>query len=192
MFDYKTATEDELKTEFLRIAKESGSDTMGTRKEFFCLPEILMDDEEVLALSSGFMDGNTWLISLTDRRVIFLDKGLIFGLKQVSIDLDQVNAVSGSTGMMFGKIIIQDGATSHVIENVLKASVNNFTSKVQAAMAQRKAARYVPPQPAIAQTPTHHSGDDFIAQLEKLGGLMEKGLLSREEFELAKKKLLSM
>lgn len=193
MFNYKAATEDQLKAEFLRIAKDTGSDTFGTRKEFFCLPEILMDDEEVLGISSGFMDGNTWLIALTDRRALFLDKGLLFGLKQVSIDLDQVNAVSGSTGLMFGKIIIQDGAKSHIIEQVLKASVNNFTAKVQAAIAKRKQARYAPiaaPEPVVNAAPAPSNGDDLIAQIEKLGNLMEKGFLTKDEFDAAKRKLL--
>jgi hypothetical protein len=32
-----------------------------------------MDGEQVLAFASGVMDNSTWLIALTDHRVIFLD-----------------------------------------------------------------------------------------------------------------------
>ena len=49
----------------------------GTKKEVSYLPEILNPDERVLGLISGFLDGNTWIIALTDRRVIFLDKGML-------------------------------------------------------------------------------------------------------------------
>ena len=69
------------------------------------------------------MDGNTWLVTLTDRRIIFLDKGMIYGLKQASVDLDKVNAVSGRTGLIFGSIIIEDGASSRAITSVQKKTV---------------------------------------------------------------------
>lgn len=40
------------------------------------------DGEEVLAFSSGLMDESTWLITLTNTRIIFLDKGMIYGLNK--------------------------------------------------------------------------------------------------------------
>ena len=82
----------------------------------------------MLAFTSGLMDGNTWLVTLTDRRIIFLDKGMIYGLKQTAIDLDKVNSISGETGIMFGKIAIEDGASQRVIANVWKKTVVAFTN----------------------------------------------------------------
>ena len=80
MFDFKNATKAELKEEYNKIAEEMGDTQFFTKKELYYLPEVLMENEPVLAYTSGFMDGNTWLITLTDRRIIFLDKGLIYGL----------------------------------------------------------------------------------------------------------------
>ena len=74
----------------------------------------------MLAFTSGMMDRNTWLITLTDARVIFLDKGMLYGLKQTFIDLDKIDAVSGSTGILWGKISINDGHKKHDITNVWK------------------------------------------------------------------------
>lgn len=102
VFDYKNASPAELKNEYNRIAKEIGDDQFFTKRELSHLPKILGDGEQVLAFTSGLMDGNTWLITLTDRRIIFLDKGLIYGLKQVTIDLDKINAVSGRPGFCLG------------------------------------------------------------------------------------------
>ena len=129
--DIKKASESERKAEYNRIATEMGDDQFFTKKELNHLPEILMDGEQVLAFTSGLMDGNTWLITLTDKRIIFLDKGMVFGLKQTVIDLDKVNSVSGETGMFFGKISIQDGASNRTIENVWKKTVVKFTNKVR-------------------------------------------------------------
>ena len=72
------------------LLREIGDDQFFTKKELKYLPEILMENEQVLAFSSGLMDGNTWLITLTNERVIFLDKGMLYGLKQTTIDLEKI------------------------------------------------------------------------------------------------------
>lgn len=97
-----------------------------------------MPGEQIEAFSSGMMNGNTWLIALTDRRIIMLDKGMVFGLKQQSIDLDRISAVSCKTGLVFGSIIITDNANDKAITNVLKQSVQPFTNKIQATIDRRK------------------------------------------------------
>ena len=84
----------------------------GTKKEVSYLPEILNPDERVLGLISGFLDGNTWIIALTDRRVIFLDKGMLYGLKQRELPLDKINSISQKRGLLLGSITIQDGASA--------------------------------------------------------------------------------
>lgn len=181
-FDFKNASEQELRNEYARIAREIGDDQFFTKKELRHLPSVLADGEQVLAFSSGLMGGNTWLITLTDRRIIFLDKGLIYGLKQVSIDLDKVNAVSAETGILFGKILIQDGATQRMIESVLKRTVVAFTNKVRDAIEARK-------RPIAAAPST--GADDIVSRLERLAALRENGVLTDQEFAEQKKKLLA-
>lgn len=182
-FDFKNASVAERKKEYDRIAREIGDDQFFTKKELNHLPEILSDGEQVLAFTSGLMDSNTWLITLTDRRIIFLDKGMIYGLKQTTIDLDKVNSVSGQTGILFGKIIIEDGASSRKIENVWKKTVVAFTNKVRDAIEARKNASR---QPVIMQ-----KEDDVVSKLEKLASLFEKGILTQEEFAAQKAKILA-
>jgi hypothetical protein len=180
-FDFKNASDAERKQECDRIAKEIGDDQFFTKKELNHLPNVLMDGEQVLAFTSGLMDGNTWLITLTDKRLIFLDKGMIYGLKQAIIDLDKVNTVSGQTGLLLGKISIQDGATSRTIDNVQKKAVVPFTNKVRDAIEARK----VP-----ATRTVQGSSDDAVSKLEKLASMLEKGLLTKEEFLQQKIKIL--
>ena len=131
MFDFKNASKKELRKEYRRIAQTTGDDRFFTKKELYHLPKILMDEEQVLAFSSGLMDGNTWLIALTDKRVVFLDKGLLFGTRQTSVPIDKISAVSGKTGVLFGKITIHAGGGEMTITNVLKHTVLPFTNKLQ-------------------------------------------------------------
>lgn len=166
-----------------RVAKETGDSQLwaSTKKEMHHLPAILAANEQLLAFTSGLMGGNSWLIALTDRRVIFLDKGLLYGLKQVTIDLDKVNAVSGTTGLVFGKIFIEDNASQRQIKNVPRGSVLKFTNKVNDAIEARK---------SLTQGGTVRSLDTS-SQLSQLAALHEKGLLTTDEFNQQKAKLLA-
>lgn len=180
-FDFKNATKQELQIKYKEIASKIGDDQFFTKKELNYLPEILREDEDVLAFSSGLMDGNTWLITLTNKRIIFLDKGMIWGLKQTAIDLEKINSISGKTGLIFGDILIEDGAKERKITNVWKKTVKIFTNMVQDAIENnRKSNR----QPQIKE-------DNPYAKLEKLAELKEKGIISEEEFNIEKQKILS-
>lgn len=182
-FDFKHASKEELKKEYDRIASEVGDDQFFTKKELNYLPEVLNEGEQVIAFTSGMMDGNTWLIVLTDLRIIFLDKGMIYGLKQVSISLAKINGISGSTGILFGTIEINDGAVVRKIENVWKKTVRNFTN-----LAQNAIESYNNPKDIVQQVASQE--DDIIAKLEKLAILKEKGILSEEEFQEQKMRIL--
>lgn len=142
MFDFKNADKKSLDREFTRIARESNDDRFFTSKELKHLQELLLEGEQVLAFTSGLMAGDTWLIALTDKRVLFLDAGSIYGLEQIEIDLDKVNAVTSSTRWWFGDICIAHGSGEHKIEEVNKKSVRKFTLSVRQAIEARKFYRY--------------------------------------------------
>lgn len=184
MFDYKNATNKELHGEYKRIAAKAGDDQFFTKKELNFLPEVLMDNEELLAFSSGLMDNNTWLIALTNKRVIFLDKGLIYGLKQSSIPINKIQNVMGKTGIFFGDIAISDGSTTHLITNVIKHTVKPFTNMLQEQI------EIAGSQISERENSTTSGKDDTIDKLEKLADLHEKGILTAEEFVAEKAKIL--
>ena len=135
MFDFKNATKKELRKEYQRIAQATGDTRFFTKKELYHLPKILLHGEQVLAFSSGMMDGKTWLIVLTDRRVVFLDKGMLYGLRQTTVPINKISAVSGETGILFGKIAIGVGSEEREISQVIKHTVVPFTNKLQEVLA---------------------------------------------------------
>ena len=156
------------------------ADTFGTKKEIKSLPEILSGDETVLGLTSGLMDGKTWLVVLTHKRVIFLDKGMIYGLKRAETPLNKINSIESKTGLIFGQIAIWDGAAKSTIKNVAKGSIGPFVKALNKAMDDLK------PSGGEAQ-----SGDnDLAGQLAKLAGLKDSGVLTEEEFQRAKERLI--
>ena len=80
------------------------------------------------------MDSNTWLVVCTDRRILFLDKGLIYGIRQIEIPLEQISSVMHDTGMMFGTVtILGAGLSGMKVKQVDKKSVPKFARAVQEA-----------------------------------------------------------
>jgi len=188
MFDFKNGDEKERAEKFKEISKASGDESFGVKKELKVLPEHLMDNEQVIGLTSGMYDGNTWLVVLTDNRLLFLDKGMLYGLKQVSVPLDQVTSVSGSTGLMMGDIFVNtSGAQGNVkIEMVIKKAVDVFVKMVQDQIGKSKN------QGSAQVSAPAQTADDPVAKLEKLAEMLEKGLLTEEEFAVQKAKLLDL
>ncbi|EMN5657728.1 PH domain-containing protein [Providencia rettgeri] len=191
MINYKNASKDELAKEFKRLAKEIGDTPLGVKKEFYHLPQILSDGESPISIVSGMMDGNTWLITLTNKRVIFLDKGMVFGLKQVDVNLDDIVSVGGKTGMLMGDIIVSTSGQNYKISNVVKATVIPFTNLVNKAKEDKKNHTSNKTNYNQETKQAISTDDDFISKLERLATLKEKGILSEEEFLQQKNKLLN-
>lgn len=159
-----------------------GFGSFGTKKEINYLPEILRENENIYGLTSGFYDGNTWLIVCTDSRLVFLDKGMIYGLKQVEIPLDKVNSIELKTGMFLADIIVWDGASKVKIENIDKGYAKKFVDIINNTLHFYKNKPIPSANSAVLDLPS---------QLEKLASLKDKGILTEDEFQEQKKKLLA-
>ncbi|WP_419946528.1 PH domain-containing protein [Candidatus Poriferisodalis sp.] len=110
-----------------------GSKAMA-RKEIGYLAGVLEDEETIEGGVVGVMDANTWLVVCTDRRVIFLDKGLVYGLRQNEIPLDAISQVSHKTGMLLGSIeVLGAGLSGMLVKNIDKHEVVGFARALQAA-----------------------------------------------------------
>lgn len=160
-------------------------DTFGTKKEIKALPEILNDDETIKYATSGLVDGNTILAVCTDSRVLFIDKGLIYGIKSTEIPLDMVNGVSYSKDLVLGTISVVNGAVTTKIENVDKKSAPIMADTIKKVSAEYKQLKNNP-QPAQGEQ------KDVIAELRELKVLVDEGILTEEEFSARKKKVLGI
>ncbi len=152
-----------------------------TKKEIRALPKLLAEDENILALTSGMMNGDTWLAVTTQNRVMFINRGIIYGLRQVQIPLERIQTIDNDQGILFGSIRVWDGASYFTMRWVLKSSIPPFVKAVQEAMAALRR----------PQSPTIKVPVDVAAQLEKLAELLERGFLTEAEFQAQKRKLLS-
>lgn len=161
-----------------------------TRKEIRYLPEILNEGEHILALTSGFMENQTWLAICTTRRILFLNRGMIFGLKQVQINLDRLQSIESDAGLFFGHIRVFDSGSSFTIRMVLKQSIAPFVRIVQDAMDKyKREIVYDLSRAAHASAPAAPAMNK-VSELERLAKLHDSGHLTDAEFAAAKARLL--
>jgi hypothetical protein len=165
-----------------------------TRKEIRYLPKIMNEGERVLALTSGYIDARTWLLVCTTHRVLFLHRGMFWGLHQLQMTLDRVQSIDSSFGLIFGTIRMWDGASSMHVSLILRRSVAPFVRTVQEAIDRYKRQIVHDIATNVTRGQAPHAGSPqpaWIAELEKLSKMKVDGVLSEAEFTAAKTKLLN-
>lgn len=152
-----------------------------TQKEIRSLPDVLDEDEKIHAVTSGMLDNTTWLAVCTQRRLIFLNCGMVYGLRQVQFPLDRIQSIDHHFALVFGTIRVWDGASAFTLNMILRGSIIPFVRVTEEQMFKLRKAQSSPASAAPA---------DVASQLMKLAELKERGHLTEEEFQRQKKKLL--
>lgn len=169
----------EVKRQIENIQLSNTSAFLG-RREINELPSILASDEVVDNIVQGIYNKGQGILVSTNRRLIFIDKGPIFGLKVEDFPLDRISSIQYEIGLLLGDIKIHTTGNVAKIENVEKASARSFSEFVRNKLSQ--------PKEVVVQNIA--SEPSALDQLEKLAKLRESGILSEEEFNDQKKKLL--
>lgn len=173
------ATQEEINAQITKI----GAGGFLHRKEVKELPQILWEDEHLEKLVQGWYNNGTGILVATDKRLIFIDKGLIYGLRVEDFPYDKLTSIQYKTGLMFGEITIFASGNNAMIQNIQKGEVKPFSEYVRARITSKMEHASAPPTSPTVQ-------DDIISKLEKLAVLKEKGILSDEEFKEQKKRIL--
>ncbi|MGG7469498.1 PH domain-containing protein [Chryseobacterium arthrosphaerae] len=168
---------DEIKEE---LEKLDINPTIFARKEIRELPDILSADEKIVYLVEGRNKTNNHHIILvaTDRRLIFVDKEFMYGLKVEDFSYDKVSSIQYETSLLLASIDIHTSDNIVEIDGVGKYYAELFCEKVRDFMARPKEYIQARSEPTV------------LDQLEQLGRLKESGVLSEKEFNDQKKKLL--
>jgi hypothetical protein len=101
---------------------------------------------------------------------------MVFGLKQDELPLHQISSLSHRTGLIFGELHIATSGGYCILERIPK----DEAAKIAAIIS------------TLIRTASPMTGPvDVASQLERLAALLEKGLLTKDEFAAQKAKLLS-
>lgn len=154
-----------------------------TTKEINELPKILKDDEDIVYAVAGIYEKGLGVLISTTKRVIFIDKGIL-SLRIEDFGLDKITSIQYSSGILMADIKIIASSNSSVIENVGKNGAKVFCDKTRNLLSQ----------PKQFQTVNNivNNQIDIADQLEKFAKLRDNGIITQDEFDAQKKKLLQL
>ena len=168
------------------LARQKLSRARMVRRELRKLPSILGEGEQALNLARGEYDGKEGLLAVTDRRVIFLEEGMIRHRLE-DFPYDKISSVQTKTGMRSGELTILVSGNKATVKDVHpKQRAPEIGDYVRQKIASGSKPAAAAPQ-AAPSAPTESPMD----QLKKLAELRDAGVVSEEEFEAKKAELLS-
>ena len=162
-----------------QIASLPGIETRWlSKKELKELPNILWQDEILERIIEGTFAGKAGrgLQCATDRRLIFLDKGMLGGLDVQIFPYENVSSIEYSTGLMTGSITIYASNAKDEIKNCPKDKIQNFAANVQQLM---RASKTPVTQNAV---PTINSQCECRPKILQLLTLRESNILDDAQF----------
>lgn len=169
-----------------QIRNQSNMSKFLAKREVKELPSILWEDEIVENIVQGMYANNFGLLVATNKRLLFIDKGLI-RLVVEDFPYDKITSLQYETGLVQGRIIVFVSGNRAEIRNIEKAAVKNFTEFVRARVTTIQDSAV----PSSGSKVKSVDSDGMVEQLQKLAIMHKKGMLTDSEFMNAKKKLLS-
>lgn len=88
------------------------------------LHEVIEPDEEIKAMSGGYFEGQSWLIAITNRRLLFLKKSFKDGLMQSQLRFQEIKEVSHFSGFRYGQLDFKTISGEKKIDMIDKKDVD--------------------------------------------------------------------
>ena len=160
-----------------------------TKSEVKELPNILQEDEELRALLDGMLkrvNGNDFngagLVIATNKRIIFFRKSFIGTISKEEIPLRMVTSSGYRKGLMMSGVVITTANNEASVEYCDKKEAEQFNAIVQELLNEQHSSQN--------NAQTNQSQPSNFEQLEKLFELKQKGIITEDEFNQQKGKLL--
>jgi hypothetical protein len=130
---------------------------------------------------SGSYEGGLGVLVATNKRLVFVDKGMLWGSKVEDFPYDKITSIQYDTGMLMGTIKIHASGNKADIQNVSKIWTKDFADFVRLKISSKTNVLPETAQPAV----------DMLSQLERLAKLKDQGILTDEEFNEQKTKIFN-
>lgn len=126
--------------------KKKYKGTLAFRLKEHCeiIEKHLNPGEKVLYVFAGQKNNraiaipNTFVITLTDKRLLFGRKRLLFGYFFYAVTPDMFNDLKVNSGIIWGKIIIDTVKELAVISNISKDALNEIETRITQYMMEEK------------------------------------------------------
>lgn len=142
------------------------------------LSKIITHDESLVAIVHGFMDSGIGVLVATSKRIMFIDKRLTTVNTNIFMK-DKISSIKRDGGIMLSDIIITAGSQIIKVKNVSNTEAEKFCNHANMMLSA--------PDKSNNTAPI-----DIADQLEKFAALKDKGIITEEEFNQQKAKLLAL
>lgn len=158
-------------------------------KHFLLIQQALQEDEEVLMCFIGLHNyispskhDNNFAYAVTNKRIIMAQQKAVGQVFQ-TVDIDNLNDVTMSTGMLMGVITIDTIKEKFnvAVNKQAAQSINKAIHDILFSLKQQKKAPTITSQSVS-------SADELL----KFKNLLDIGIITQEEFEQKKKQLLGL
>ncbi len=166
-----------------RLTELGLSNLFGTKKEIKALPKYIDESEQIQYVASGLTGENSILLVLTDERMIFLDKGIAYGIRKTEIPLDKINSVSYEKGMLTSTLKMFTGAAPVEIRSIPNSSIEPLTAAINKEIKRSKQ-----PKTVIL----NNAATSVADEIRNFKSLLDDGIISQAEFDEKKKELLGL
>jgi hypothetical protein len=151
------------------------------RKELKKLPSLLEDGENLENLAQGLYEGNEGIVAVTDRRLLFVEEGVMRSRLE-DFPFDRISSIQSEKNMLAGKLTVFAAGNKAEVDRVMpKDRVDEIADLVRSRISQSQ----------NGAAPATSAAPDPVEQLRKLSELKDAGILTEEEFSAQKAKLLA-
>jgi hypothetical protein len=179
-FDYKNSPPIEVQKKLKEILQQTGGHLTLSSRALSDVEDAIYPGEQIFAIGEGVLNLDMWLILVTDRRILLLCRGLLFGFKSKTIELEKISAVTSESGRMMTTLIVKEGRFNHEISNIHKDAAITIEKKIKAGL---KANEIGLPAETLPE-------DEHLASLAELVKRREARLIDDEEFDREKAKIM--
>jgi len=126
--------------------KKKYKGTLSFRLKEHCkiLEKHLNPDEKILYIFTGQKNNssiaipNTFVVALTNKRLLFARKRLLFGYFFYAVTPDMFNDLKVNSGIIWGKIIIDTVKELAIINNISKQALDDIETNITEYMMKEK------------------------------------------------------
>jgi hypothetical protein len=149
------------------------------------LAENLAEEEHIIDGVYGRFRNRMGRLVATETRLLFVEQAGLFGSVQESFAYNRISAIESTKGLFFGELTIVSGVMAQKMDQIVKSRLTPFVATVQERLAGPAGTR-----PPTGMATRGGNGADSISQLERLAALRDKGVLTEDEFQEKKRRLL--
>lgn len=155
------------------------------------LAKLVPYGEDIVSIVKGLLpDSYEGILVLTNRRIIYVWRGLLYGTKVEDFNFERVTSIQYDSGLIYADIKVMTGGNNAELKRVNKTHAKLFCEKARLMINQP--IRITPVSEPVQQKTFSAPQIDVAEQLTKLARLREQGYLTQEEFDSQKRKLLQL